>query len=339
MAAARQTFTLEELYASEESTKPDAPLEGLTITDTNHEWVAGTLPLLPSPHTLPPPSPHPPSPIPSLDPHIKNKRSKNYFVFSPSFLFLLLFPLPFPLPFLFSLSLSPTDWKHCEDSLLEDMSRVAASEAEAWEACKGKDGCVVEQDKSGQLAITRGRYAYEYPASIMFQVFRTHDHLRVCDSRYKSSQVLETFSSRSYISQMLYKFPMPLKDRAMVTFATEQVGGPDNGWEYIVCSSSAAHSAPIPKKHVRLFLQRSGYVIHALNADGSRVSSAEEAQASTRCAVTWIAQVDPRGKVPKRVSNMQSSAAFILLTVRTWLDRDSDVLAAYTKLASQSQSP
>ncbi|KNC46895.1 uncharacterized protein AMSG_03326 [Thecamonas trahens ATCC 50062] len=265
MAAVRKVATLDELYASEESTGSDAPLEGLTITDTNYEWVA--------------------------------------------------------------------------DALLDDLSQVAAAEGPPWESIKTKNGCSVTQDKSGELAITRGKFIFRRSARIMFQVFRSNLHLKACDSRFKSAELLETFSPTCSISQMLYKFPMPLKDRAMVTFDTERMACADNDWEYIVCSSSAAHPAPLPRKHVRLFLQRSGYVIVPLNADGSRVTSAAEEAASSACLVTWIAQVDPRGKVPKKVSNMQSSAAFILLDVRDWMNRDPKVVAHYQGLAAEASYP
>lgn len=169
---------------------------------------------------------------------------------------------------------------------------------------KEKDGVRIDQRKTEPLTITRGIARIRVAPELLFSLIRSPEHLKKCDKRYKSSTRVHVLDDEHHVSQFLYKFPTPLKDRDFVIF---EVGRSVPSGALVSCSSSVVWEVEIPKSHVRCFIQRSGYMIQ----------SADEGRASI---VTWMAQLDPGGSIPKAVANMQSSAPLILATIRTWVE-------------------
>ncbi|CAH2225912.1 START domain-containing 10 [Pelobates cultripes] len=126
-------------------------------------------------------------------------------------------------------------------------------------------------------------------ADILYDVLHDVEYRKKWDSN-----VIETFdigklTVNADIGYYAWKCPKPLKNRDVITLRSWLPMGND----YIIMNYSVKHAKYPPKKDlVRAVSIMTGYVIQSGGAKA--------------CTLTYLAQVDPRGSLPKWVVNKSS---------------------------------
>lgn len=164
---------------------------------------------------------------------------------------------------------------------------------EGWSLTHNKHNiCVwiqlLEEDKS--LHKIKCRMACkDIPAETMYDVLHDIEYRRKWDAN-----VIETFdigklTVNADVGYYSWKCPKPLKNRDVITLRSWLPMGTD----YIIMNYSVKHSKYPPKKDlVRAVSIQTGYLIQRTGPSS--------------CTLTYLAQVDPKGSLPKWVVNKSS---------------------------------
>ncbi|KAK2912626.1 START domain-containing protein 10 [Channa argus] len=126
-------------------------------------------------------------------------------------------------------------------------------------------------------------------ADIMYDVLHDIDYRRKWDTN-----VIETFdigklTVNADVGYYSWKCPKPLRNRDVITLRSWLQIGKD----YMIMNYSVKHPKYPPKKDmVRAVSIQTGYLI--------------QSQGPNHCSLTYMAQVDPRGSLPKWVVNKSS---------------------------------
>lgn len=129
----------------------------------------------------------------------------------------------------------------------------------------------------------------DVPAETLYDVLHDIEYRKKWDTN-----VIETFdigklTVNSDVGYYAWKCPKPLKNRDVVTLRSWLPMGTD----YIIMNYSVKHPKYPPRKDmVRAVSIQTGYLIEGTGA--------------TSCTITYLAQVDPKGSLPKWVVNKSS---------------------------------
>ncbi|KAJ8256745.1 hypothetical protein COCON_G00188970 [Conger conger] len=168
--------------------------------------------------------------------------------------------------------------------------------------CNSKEGWNLTYDKSGitvwvqileeekSLHKIKCRIVNkDVSAETMYDVLHDIEYRKKWDAN-----VIETFdigklTVNADVGYYSWRCPPPLKDRDVITLRSWLPMGSD----YIIMNYSVKHSKYPPKKDkVRAVSIQTGYLI--------------QSNGPTSCTLTYLAQVDPRGSLPKWVVNKSS---------------------------------
>ncbi|MCJ8739872.1 hypothetical protein PDJAM_G00052260 [Pangasius djambal] len=164
---------------------------------------------------------------------------------------------------------------------------------EGWSLTYNKSGITVliqilEEEKSLHK-IKCQMVCKDISAETMYDVLHDIDYRRKWDSN-----VIETFdigklTVNADVGYYSWKCPKPLKNRDVITLRSWLPMGND----YIIMNYSVKHPKYPPKKDmVRAVSIQTGYLI--------------QSNGPSSCTLTYLAQVDPRGSLPKWVVNKSS---------------------------------
>ncbi|NXA38081.1 STA10 protein, partial [Eudromia elegans] len=126
-------------------------------------------------------------------------------------------------------------------------------------------------------------------AETLYDVLHDIEYRRKWDTN-----VIETFdigklTVNSDVGYYAWRCPKPLKNRDVITLRSWLPMGSD----YIIMNYSVKHPKYPPRKDmVRAVSIQTGYLVEGKGAQG--------------CSITYLAQVDPRGSLPKWVVNKSS---------------------------------
>ncbi|XP_030055841.1 START domain-containing protein 10 [Microcaecilia unicolor] len=129
----------------------------------------------------------------------------------------------------------------------------------------------------------------DVPADILYDVLHDVEYRKKWDTN-----VIETFdigklTVNADIGYYAWKCPKPLKNRDVITLRSWLPMGAD----YIIMNYSVKHAKYPPRKDmVRAVSIQTGYLIQSTGV--------------TNCTITYLAQVDPKGSLPKWVVNKSS---------------------------------
>uniref|UniRef100_A0A8C5CT84 START domain-containing protein 10 n=1 Tax=Gadus morhua TaxID=8049 RepID=A0A8C5CT84_GADMO len=164
---------------------------------------------------------------------------------------------------------------------------------EGWNVTYNKSGTTVwiqSLDEERSLHKIKCRMVCnDVSAETMYDVLHDTEYRRKWDS-----SVIETFdigrlTVNTDVGYYSWKCPKPLRNRDVVTLRSWLPIGKD----YIIMNYSVKHSKYPPKKDmVRAISVQTGYMI--------------QHQGPNHCVLTYLAQVDPRGSLPKWVVNKSS---------------------------------
>ncbi|KAK7155960.1 hypothetical protein R3I94_006127 [Phoxinus phoxinus] len=147
---------------------------------------------------------------------------------------------------------------------------------------------ILEEEKSLHKIKCRMQ-CKDIPAETMYDVLHDIEYRRKWDAN-----VIETFdigklTVNADVGYYSWKCPKPLKNRDVITLRSWLPMGND----YIIMNYSVKHAKYPPKKDlVRAVSIQTGYLIQRTGP--------------TSCTLTYLAQVDPRGSLPKWVVNKSS---------------------------------
>ncbi|XP_069575405.1 START domain-containing protein 10 [Brachyistius frenatus] len=164
---------------------------------------------------------------------------------------------------------------------------------EGWSTTYSKGGITVwsqglEEGKSVHKIKCR-MVCKDVSADTVYDVLHDIEYRKKWDSN-----VIETFdigklTVNADVGYYSWKCPKPLRNRDVITLRSWLPIGKD----YIIMNYSVKHSRYPPKKDmVRAVSIQTGYMI--------------QSQGSNHCTLTYMAQVDPRGSLPKWVVNKSS---------------------------------
>ncbi|XP_060799401.1 START domain-containing protein 10 [Neoarius graeffei] len=164
---------------------------------------------------------------------------------------------------------------------------------EGWSLTYKKSGITVliqilEEEKSLHKIKCR-MVCKDISAETMYDVLHDIDYRRKWDLN-----VIETFdigklTANADVGYYSWKCPKPLKNRDVITLRSWLPIGSD----YIIMNYSVKHQNYPPKKElVRAVSIQTGYLI--------------QSNGPSSCTLTYLAQVDPRGSLPKWVVNKSS---------------------------------
>lgn len=123
-------------------------------------------------------------------------------------------------------------------------------------------------------------------AATLYDVLHDSDYRRRWDSNVIHSFDIGRLTANADVGYYAWKCPKPLKNRDVVTLRSWLPMGDD----FIIINRSVKHPGYPPRKDmVRAVSLRTGYVVRGT---GER-----------SCCVTYLAQVDPKGSLPRWVVN------------------------------------
>nr|XP_033805533.1 START domain-containing protein 10 [Geotrypetes seraphini] len=129
----------------------------------------------------------------------------------------------------------------------------------------------------------------DVPADILYDVLHDVEYRKKWDSNVIDTFDIGKLTVNADIGYYAWKCPKPLKNRDVITLRSWLPMGAD----YIIMNYSVKHAKYPPRKDmVRAVSIQTGYLI--------------QSNGVTNCTITYLAQVDPKGSLPKWVVNKSS---------------------------------
>ncbi|XP_062998214.1 START domain-containing protein 10-like [Elgaria multicarinata webbii] len=182
---------------------------------------------------------------------------------------------------------------------LPDADAFRAFQAEClaeggWLSRYSRDGVAVwgQPPRQGDFAVHRvkGRVNMpDVPAETAYDVLHDTEYRKKWDLNVIETHEIARLSDNADVGYYSWKCPKPLKNRDVVTLRSWQVL--DNS--YIILNFSVKHPKYPPRKDlVRAVSLSAGYLVQPTGPNS--------------CSLTYLAQVDPKGSLPKWVVNKAS---------------------------------
>lgn len=168
--------------------------------------------------------------------------------------------------------------------------------------CICEDGWTLTYNKAGITVWTQGlqeekslhkikcrMVCKDVSAETMYDVLHDIEYRRKWDSNVIETYDIGKLTVNADLGYYSWKCPKPLRNRDVITLRSWLPIGAD----YIIMNYSVKHHKYPPKKDlVRAVSIQTGYMV--------------QSQGTNQCTLTYLAQVDPRGSLPKWVVNKSS---------------------------------
>ncbi|XP_078062086.1 START domain-containing protein 10-like [Mustelus asterias] len=144
---------------------------------------------------------------------------------------------------------------------------------------------MMEEDKSSHKIKCR-MVCKDVSSEILYDVLHDAEYRRKWDENMVETFDIGKLTVNADVGYYAWRCPKPLKNRDVVTLRSWLPMGND----YIIMNYSVKHSKHPPKKErVRAVSIQTGYLV--------------ETNSANSCNLTYLAQVDPKGSLPKWVVN------------------------------------
>ncbi|XP_040525328.1 START domain-containing protein 10-like isoform X2 [Gallus gallus] len=131
--------------------------------------------------------------------------------------------------------------------------------------------------------------APDVPAETMYDVLHDSEYRREWDSNVIDTHDIAQVAVNADVGYYAWRCPKPLKNRDVVMLRAWQV---EDGYHTIINFSVKHPKYPPRKDLVRAVCLLTGYLVHSTGPNS--------------CSLTYLAQVDPKGSLPKWVVNKAS---------------------------------
>ncbi|XP_062440737.1 START domain-containing protein 10-like isoform X1 [Rhea pennata] len=162
-----------------------------------------------------------------------------------------------------------------------------------WQSCYGRGGlavCIQAPPPGSGVHRLKCRIDIpDVPAETVYDVLHDVEYRRKWDTAVIDTHDIARVAANADVGYYAWRCPKPLKNRDVVTLRSWQV---QDGYHAIINFSVKHPKYPPRKDLVRAVSLLTGYLVHSTGPSS--------------CSLTYLAQVDPKGSLPKWVVNKAS---------------------------------
>lgn len=210
--------------------------------------------------------------------------------------------------------------RHPLEQMVSEGFMHAAERQDGWDDVKEQDGVIISRKKVADIYCMRGVGIVEAPPSVVYDLVSDVSKRKQWDELYCAGHEVERLDNNLVVYYMSWNSPNKLAfNRDFVVLRVVRENKEEGS--FLCASKSVAHpDVPARQGFVRGEMESSGFIIRPCGPSQS--------------LVVYLAQIDPKGKIPKTIENYVSQQRpMCIAKIRRLLqERKNDVKPTRSKM-------